>query len=278
MAFVLSYSASTSSITVAHSINLHTRADRLSEYFQGAVVDRTTGLAVSLAYSSSLKVIPTSFDRENSISEFDARQAFCSYYFHRVPGFVMLTSPTVSSRIPELSVVSMCFLPPSALAVSTTSSTSSSAASSSSRQPSPILAILHIDSHLRRQLIARSLDLKEKELSSDGSGVLPVPMFVDPGASLLIPVSGTSSNASGDRGGVLVVGGGVCQYIPCSPPTLKTPPSPTRQKKDVKGKSTSLGSPEGGKKKRARENSTTSLSGGSNPGIQINIPFEEVSA
>lgn len=275
MAFVLSYSASASSISVVHPVNLHTRADRLSEYFQGAVVDRTTGLAISLAYSSSLKVIPTSFDRKSAIYEFDARRVFYFYHNHKAPGLIMRTYHTVPSRIPELSVVSMCFLPPSALTVP--ASTSTSTAPSSSRQPSPILAILHIDSHLRRQLIARSLDLTEKELSSDDSKILPVPMFVDPGASLLIPVNGISSNANGDRGGILVLGGGVCQYIPCSPPTLKTPPSPTRQKKD-KGKATSLDSPEGGKKKRARENSTASLSGESNIGIQINIPFEEVSA
>lgn len=49
------------------------RAGRLSEYFQGAIVDERSGFAVSLEYASSLKIIPLSTDKKAQANEFDAR-------------------------------------------------------------------------------------------------------------------------------------------------------------------------------------------------------------
>jgi hypothetical protein len=75
MAFLVSYDRKSSTLSVAHAINLFMRSDRISEYFQGAIVDRTSGLAVSLAYSSSVKVIQFSSQNHGTSvsSEFDAR-------------------------------------------------------------------------------------------------------------------------------------------------------------------------------------------------------------
>lgn len=149
----------------------------------------------------------------------------------------------VHYRIAELSLVSTCFLPPSATS-------------------NPLLAILHIDNRLQRRLVVRAVDLEEKELSVDVSDILPS-LTLHADASLLIPIDGTKA---GNAGGVLVVGGAVAQFVPCR--TSGAPPSPrasmsgspTRSRKSL-GKAKETDPSASGstspttKKKRARGNS-----------------------
>jgi len=75
MAFLVSYDRKSSTLSVAHAINLFMRSDRVAEYFQGAIVNLMSGLAVSLAYSSSVKVIQFSLQKHATsiLAEFDAR-------------------------------------------------------------------------------------------------------------------------------------------------------------------------------------------------------------
>lgn len=134
---------------------------------------------------------------------------------------------------------------------------------------SPTIAILHVDSHLRRQLVARHFDLTERELSA-ADDVFSSPRFVDPRASLLVPIYGVGD---GDSGGILAIGGGSCEYIGCS--RLKDPASvaPRKHSKSTKGKSPS---PELAKK-RVREVSTPGLTG-ENGHLKIEIPLGDVTA
>jgi hypothetical protein len=150
----------------------------------------------------------------------------------------------------------MCFVPPTAPPASS--------------HRSPTVAILHIDPHLERQLVVRRFDLIEKELSIDDTHVLPA-VVVHSHASLLVPVTGVGD---GDDGGILVIGGGSCEYICCSP--LKHSASVTlgKQPKDFKGKATS---PVLARKKRVRESSTASLTG-ENKSLKIDIPLDDVTA
>lgn len=73
MAFLLAFEPKTSSLSVLRGVSLHMRAGRLSEYFQGAVIDEKSGFAVSLEYASSLKIIPLSAEKKAQANEFDAR-------------------------------------------------------------------------------------------------------------------------------------------------------------------------------------------------------------
>lgn len=170
-------------------------------------------------------------------------------------------------RIPELNVKSMCFLPPSSMPSSSSS---------------PVLAILHIDSQLRRQIITRRIDVKEKEAALDDSLILPIPLFVDSDAEMLIPVNGASDGSSGkiSKGGIIIVGGGSCQYLPCEEPkassasTEKATKSSGKQKKTINFKTSPTTS---NKRKRTRDNSTNSIAG-ENPGLKTDVPFHMASA
>lgn len=135
---------------------------------------------------------------------------------------------------------------------------------------SPSVAILHIDSQLRRRLVARRFDLTEKEFCIDDTQVLPAPCFVDAGASLLVPINGVGDE---DVGGILVIGGGSCEYIGCTPPKSPASTTPGKQTKSSKGKA----HPPGLAKKRVRENSTASVNG-ENKCLKIDIPLDDVTA
>lgn len=135
----------------------------------------------------------------------------------------------------------------------------------SSYHRSPTVAILHIDPYLRRRLVVRHFDLIEKELSTDDAQVFP---DVDSRASLLVPVNGLGH---GDDGGILVVGGSSCEYIPLKDSASATP---GKQVKDLKGKATS---PEVARKKRVRGGSTTSLTA-ENKCLKTDIPLADVTA
>ncbi|KAF8318997.1 hypothetical protein DL93DRAFT_2225425 [Clavulina sp. PMI_390] len=287
MAFILAYriEASTKSkgspihtLTVTQHINLHTRADRIAEFFQGGILDPVTGLAISSAYASSLKVIPTTSDvviggKRKSVTEFDA-------------------------RVPEINILSMAFLPPSALPASSLS------------VAQPLVAILHSTPQDRRQLILRRLDLDEKELASVPSGpsghgedsgdhtwaeVLPVPMYVHDGANLVIPVAGAAATdpvnedvemeeatqtarQDRDRGGLLVIGTGIAQFFRFSDPPPRPPASPTKSRRDLKGKGREKDAPldsPSGSRKRARDNSANESS--QNGGVlTADLPIKDV--
>jgi hypothetical protein len=96
-----------------------------------------------------------------------------------------------SCRIPELSVLSMAFLP-------------------GQDADSLTLAILFVDNHLQRRLVGRDLSLPDKELSVEPSQRLPL-SAVQPGARLLVTIPGSPGRA----GGILVLGGEKCQFFEC---------------------------------------------------------------
>jgi Mono-functional DNA-alkylating methyl methanesulfonate N-term len=126
----------------------------------------------------------------------------------------MYTQPIEHPRIPELELLSMCFL-------------------SSTITPSPVLALLHIDFKLRYRILAREVDLANQELSIEPSQILP-PAFVQDRASLLIPVPGSSDLL----GGILVLGGGIVQFFECTSPSTRKHRKKDRQSLENKRKRT----------------------------------------
>ena len=109
--------------------------------------------------------------------------------------------------MPELNILSMCFLP--------TSSTSSS-----------VVAILHIDPDHQIWVVCREVDLSEKEISIEPSALLPKSL-VHSNASLIIPYEGEAGN----QGGVLVLGGGTCRLLKCASAAPQPRSSPENKKK-----------------------------------------------
>lgn len=90
----------------------------------------------------------------------------------------------------ELNILSFCFLP-------------------TPQDADPILAILHLDHNEHISLIARKLNLEEREFDSQPASELPKVQIRDPDAHLLVPIPRSGYT----RGGVLVLGGRRCQYF-----------------------------------------------------------------
>lgn len=96
----------------------------------------------------------------------------------------LLTKP---SRIPELNVHDLCFVPVAGSKL--------------------ILGILSEDYHLRKHVVARELKLDEEELLYEHSTAV-AGGFAQDDATHLIPVSGPRKTA-----GILAVGGGSCHFF-----------------------------------------------------------------
>lgn len=145
-------------------------------------------------------------------------------------------------RIPELNVLSMCFLPSSP--PSQVPSSSSSSSSSKPPGPGPVLAILFLDSQLKPQLITRRIDFKTKEVMDEGHILASSKIHKD--ANKIIPITISSQpdsdektgTAGGAGAGVLVLGGGKCLYIPCLDQNSKALQSPKKSplNSPIKGK------------------------------------------
>lgn len=78
MSHLLSYTSS--QLQIDASTNLFTRSDRIAEFFQGAVVYEPSGIAVSVSYRSSVKIMLLGDAtkggggrRTKGVEEFDAR-------------------------------------------------------------------------------------------------------------------------------------------------------------------------------------------------------------
>lgn len=90
----------------------------------------------------------------------------------------------------------MCFLP------------EHPTASGSSLEESYVVSYLYIDHKLQRYVVSRSIDISDKELSIEPYlGIDPIPVQAD--ADLIVPIKGSST----EPGGLLVFGGGMCQFI-----------------------------------------------------------------
>jgi hypothetical protein len=121
---------------------------------------------------------------------------------------------------------------------------------------SPVLALLHIDFKFRYRILAREVDLANQELSIEPSPILP-PTFVQDGASLLVPIPGSSNLL----GGILVLGGGIAQFFECAPS-----PTGKQRRRD-------RSSPE---HKRKRNIGSTESS--ESPSVRAELPFSDVAA
>ncbi len=142
----------------------------------------------------------------------------------------------------------MCFLPSS---------------SSTPTATPPVIAILYIDLRLRRRIIAREVDLDNREVSIEPCPLLPQAQ-VSGGATLIIALEPLHGHA----GYVLVLGGGEGHLFEIDP--SGTPPEKTR-KKD-KGRATK--SPEmSARKKRARDSVDIR-----DTSLRVELPFSDVAA
>ena len=78
-----------------------------------------------------------------------------------------------------------------------------------------MLVILYEDHDQKRRIVARELDIEERELSFEASPALPESIVQDE-AQVLIPVP-----LSRNKGGLVVLGGGSCNYFAADGPKGK---------------------------------------------------------
>lgn len=132
--------------------------------------------------------------------------------------------------MPEFNILSMCFLPEHR--------------SSSPLPPSEetyVLSILYVDHKLARYIVSRSIDLSEKGLSIEPYLQID-PIAVQSDAETLIPIPGSAMSP----GGMLVFGGGMCQFIETVAPIKETAKLGKRRKSTggaKQDKSTEKGEP-----------------------------------
>ncbi|KAF8333519.1 mono-functional DNA-alkylating methyl methanesulfonate N-term-domain-containing protein [Cantharellus anzutake] len=130
----------------------------------------------------------------------------------------------------------------------------------SSATPLPTVAMLYIDLQLRRRIVAREVDLENKEISIEPSPMLPQTQVSD-GATLIVPLEGVDGHA----GYVLVLGGGQGQLFEIYG-TENLSPAKRIQRKDK-------GSETPNRRKRARDSADVR-----NSDIRVELPFAEVAA
>lgn len=101
------------------------------------------------------------------------------------------------TRLPELNVQSMCFLPEHR-----------SASPVSPSEETYVLSMLYFDHRLARLVVSRVIDLSEKSISIEPYlRIDPIPVQAE--ADVIVAVPGSAASP----GGLLVFGGGMCQFI-----------------------------------------------------------------
>ena len=125
--------------------------------------------------------------------------------------------------------------------------------------------MLYVDLQLRRRIVAREVDLDNREISIEPSPLLPQTQ-VSGGATLIIALEPLRGHA----GYVLVLGGGEGRLFEIDPMGTSPPPEKPR-KKDMGG---SVKSPETStRRKRARDSVDVR-----DTSVHVELPFSDVAA